>query len=62
MPAYYALVLGLEGVTILDGTTTEDHMKDDLEGIPRVASWAEGDGAATWASALAEFKQTIGEA
>jgi hypothetical protein len=56
------LVLGLEGVTILDGTTTEDHMKDDLEGIPRVASWAEGDGAATWASALAEFKQTIGEA
>ncbi|KAL2675015.1 hypothetical protein Neosp_011195 [[Neocosmospora] mangrovei] len=61
VPAYYALVLGLEGVTILDGTTTEGHMKDDLEGIPRVASWAEGEGAATWASALAEFKQIIGE-
>lgn len=61
VPAYYALVLGLEGVAILDGTTTEDHMKDDLDGITRVASWADGDGAATWASALAEFKQSIGE-
>ncbi|KAJ4271665.1 hypothetical protein NW762_000370 [Fusarium torreyae] len=59
--AYYALVLGLEGVTVLDGTTTESHMKDDLEGIEKIASWAETDGAAEWASALGEFKQSIGE-
>lgn len=59
--AYYALVLGLEGVTVLDGTTTESHMKDDLEGIQKVSSWAESDGATEWHSALKEFKQSIGE-
>ncbi|KAF4983127.1 hypothetical protein FZEAL_1394 [Fusarium zealandicum] len=59
--AYYALVLGLEGITVLDGTTTEGHMKGDLEGIERVGAWAESDGASEWASALAEFKKAIGE-
>ncbi|KAF4464705.1 D-xylose reductase IIIII [Fusarium albosuccineum] len=62
VPAYYALVLGLESVTVLDGTSTETHMKDDVEGTQKVASWAESDGASDWASALAEFKQAIGEA
>ncbi|KAJ3517538.1 hypothetical protein NM208_g14691 [Fusarium decemcellulare] len=62
VPAYYALVLGLESVTVLDGTSTETHMKDDVKGIQKVASWAESDGASDWASALAEFKQAIGEA
>ncbi|KAF4997353.1 hypothetical protein FGRMN_3938 [Fusarium graminum] len=60
--AYYALVLGLEGITVLDGTTTESHMKDDLEGIRRIASWVDSDGAGEWASALKEFKQSIKEA
>ncbi|KAH6900155.1 NADP-dependent oxidoreductase domain-containing protein [Thelonectria olida] len=59
--AYYALVLGLEGVTVLDGTTKEEHMKDDLEGIELVGAWAERDGAAVWTSALREFKGLIGE-
>ncbi|KAF5987118.1 d-xylose reductase protein [Fusarium bulbicola] len=59
--AYYSLVLGLEGVTVLDGTTTENHMKDDLEGIEKVATWAETDGTAEWNSALKQFKQSIGE-
>ncbi|KAH7155257.1 NADP-dependent oxidoreductase domain-containing protein [Dactylonectria estremocensis] len=59
--AYYALVLGLEGITILDGTTKVAHMKDDLEGIDAVGAWAGGDGAADWASALADFKELIGE-
>ncbi|KAK7402548.1 hypothetical protein QQX98_011719 [Neonectria punicea] len=59
--AYYALVLGLEGVTVLDGTTNEAHMKDDLEGVQNVGTWAEGDGAADWASALLSFKELIGE-
>ncbi|KAG8674365.1 hypothetical protein FPOAC2_00380 [Fusarium poae] len=57
--AYYALVLGLEGISILDGTSTESHMRDDLEGIEKVASWAEGSGADEWTSALTEFKQSI---
>ncbi|KAF7549432.1 hypothetical protein G7Z17_g6384 [Cylindrodendrum hubeiense] len=59
--AYYALVLGLEGITILDGTTNEAHMKDDLEGIDVVGAWAEGGGAADWASALTSFKELIGD-
>ncbi|CEI63957.1 hypothetical protein FVEN_g9247 [Fusarium venenatum] len=60
--AHYALILCLEGIAVLDGTTKESHMKDDLEGIEKVASWAEGSGADEWASALAEFKQSIGDA
>ncbi|KAM3430678.1 hypothetical protein MY4824_007557 [Beauveria thailandica] len=57
--AYYALVMGLEGITILDGTTKEAHMKEDLEGLERVGAWADGDGEATWKRALGEFKQLI---
>ncbi|KAF5023959.1 hypothetical protein F66182_3997 [Fusarium sp. NRRL 66182] len=59
--AYYALVMGLEGITVLDGTSTESHMKDDLEGIQKISSWADSDNAADWASALHEFKQIVGE-
>lgn len=59
--AFYSLVLGLGNITILDGTTQEVHMRDDLEGIEKVGMWAEGDGAASWDSALAEFKELIGQ-
>ncbi|KAH0494429.1 hypothetical protein TgHK011_001048 [Trichoderma gracile] len=59
--AFYSMVLGLEGTTILDGTTSEAHMKDDLEGIEVVGAWAEGEGASDWDSALKGFKQLIGE-
>jgi gamma-glutamyl:cysteine ligase YbdK (ATP-grasp superfamily) len=59
--AYYALVLGLDGVTVLDGTTQEKHMTDDLEGIEKVGVWAESSGAGKWAEALADFKRLISE-
>lgn len=59
--SYYSLVIGLEGVTILDGTTDEAHMKEDLEGIEKVGMWAEGEGQASWETALADFKHLIGE-
>lgn len=59
--AYYSMVLGLEELTILDGTTSEPHMKEDLEGIEAVGVWAEGEGASDWASALSNFKKLIGE-
>lgn len=59
--AYYALVLGLEGLAILDGTTNEQHMKDDLEGIRVVGTWAEGVGQEAWSSALGNFKELIKE-
>ncbi|KND94608.1 NAD(P)H-dependent D-xylose reductase [Tolypocladium ophioglossoides CBS 100239] len=60
--AYYALVLGLGNVTILDGTTDEDNMKEDLEGVEKVGLWAEGKGAADWEAALKGFKTMIGDA
>ncbi|KAK2589792.1 hypothetical protein QQS21_012527 [Conoideocrella luteorostrata] len=59
--AYYALVVGLEGLTVLDGTTKELHMREDLEGLEKVGVWAEGPGASDWASALAGFKELIGD-
>ena len=59
--AYFALVLGLDGVTVLDGTTQEKHMTDDLEGIEKVGVWAESSGAGKWAEALADFKRLISE-
>lgn len=60
-PAYYALVLGLEGITVLNGTTNEQHMQEDLEGIEKIGVWAEGDGKHVWESALAGFKSLIKE-
>ncbi|PNY28495.1 NAD(P)H-dependent D-xylose reductase [Tolypocladium capitatum] len=60
--AYYALVLGLGNVAILDGTTDERHMKEDLEGVEKVGLWAEGEGAADWEAALGSFKTMIGDA
>lgn len=59
--AYYALVLGLENVVILDGTTNTAHMRDDLEGIEKVGAWAETSGSGSWTQALKEFKGLIGE-
>lgn len=59
--AYYSLVLGLEGIAILDGTTNEEHMRDDLQGIKIVGTWAEGDGSQDWDSALLKFKKLIRE-
>lgn len=58
--AYYSLLLGLEGVTVLDGTTNEVHMRDDLEGIEKVGAWAEKEGG-SWAAALNAFRELIGE-
>lgn len=59
--ALYALVLGLDGTTILDGTTSSAHMKADLEGIEGIGRWAEGEGAGVWAEVLEEFKELINE-
>lgn len=59
--ALYALVIGLEGVTVLDGTTDAARMKSDLEGLEAVGKWAEGDGRETWEGYLAGFKKLVGE-
>jgi len=57
--AVYALVLGLKGLTILNGTTSEERMTGDLEGIEIVGKWAEGMG--EWGRILRQFKGLIGE-
>ncbi|KAI5927998.1 NADP-dependent oxidoreductase domain-containing protein [Camillea tinctor] len=60
--ALYALVLGLGGTTILDGTTNEAHMKDDLEIPGLVDSFSQSaDGQSTWSECLVDFKALIGE-
>ncbi|EFQ32211.1 aldo/keto reductase [Colletotrichum graminicola] len=59
--AMYALVLGLRGVSVLDGTTNEARMKEDLEGVEKVAAWAEGHGAGVWERSLAAFKSVLGD-
>jgi diketogulonate reductase-like aldo/keto reductase len=59
--AFYALVLGLQGITILDGTTNEQRMKDDLDGIVTIGRWAEGPGQEVWQRTLEMFKKAIGE-
>ena len=62
VPAFYSLVMGLEGVTVLDGTTDEAHMKEDLEGLESVSAWADGKGSSDWAGALTAFKALVGDA
>ncbi|KOS23260.1 NAD(P)H-dependent D-xylose reductase [Escovopsis weberi] len=59
--ACYSLVLGLEGISVLDGTTNEGHMREDLQGIDKVGNWAEGEGARDWDVTLEAFKSHIGE-
>ncbi|KAI1805745.1 Aldo/keto reductase [Daldinia bambusicola] len=60
--ALYALVLGLESISILDGTTNEEHMKADLNGINTVSEYARSDeGQHVWSNCLHNFKKQIGE-
>lgn len=59
--ALYVLVVGLEKVTVLDGTTNEARMVEDLEGLARVGRWAEGEGKEEWERILEVFKELIGE-
>ncbi|KAI0181365.1 Aldo/keto reductase [Hypoxylon sp. FL1284] len=60
--ALYALVLGLQGTAVLDGTTDETHMRDDLKGIETVNEYAQsGQGQADWSAMLQGFKKLIGE-
>lgn len=60
--AFYGLVLGLEGVSVLDGTTNEVRMREDLEGVEKVMAWAGGDGGEVWRESLAALKAVLGEA
>ncbi|KAL0940711.1 putative aldo/keto reductase [Colletotrichum truncatum] len=59
--ALYSLVLGLRGVSVLDGTTNETRMKGDLDGVERVTAWATGEGSKLWQESLGQFKVILGD-
>lgn len=58
--ATYALLLGFENFAVLDGTKSEEHMKEDLEGLELVGEWVDGEGKAIWVECLREFKGLMG--
>ncbi|KAI0391043.1 putative aldo-keto reductase [Xylariaceae sp. FL0594] len=60
--ALYALVLGLEGTTVLDGTTNESHMAEDLKVTEIVDGFAQSEeGKDVWRACLDGFKRRIGD-
>ncbi|KAI2631927.1 Aldo/keto reductase [Hypoxylon sp. NC1633] len=60
--ALYALVLGLGGTAVLDGTSNVTHMGDNLNGIETIEGYAQSEeGKAVWSECLEEFKKLIGE-
>ncbi|KAL1964365.1 hypothetical protein VTN77DRAFT_7050 [Rasamsonia byssochlamydoides] len=58
--ALYSLVLGLGNTTVLDGTTNEAHMVDDLAALETMKQFA-GDQPDQWQRLVGEFKQLIHE-
>ncbi|RDA94814.1 hypothetical protein CP533_4282 [Ophiocordyceps camponoti-saundersi (nom. inval.)] len=63
VPAYFSLVLGLGSIAILNGTTQENSMIGDLQGVEKVFAWAQGEeGSAIWQLAMVEFKSLVGDA
>jgi hypothetical protein len=59
--ALYALVLGLEGTSILNGTTNEERMINDLDGLETVGRLIEGEWKEKWTEWLIGFKKLIRE-
>jgi len=59
--ALYSLVLGLEGTSVLNGTTNEERMEGDLEGLRTVGIKIESEWKEQWDGWLGEFKDSIGE-
>ena len=53
--AMYCLVLGLENVVVLNGTTNAKHMVDDLSCIQKTRQWA-SENPKDWANYLDTFK------
>ncbi|KAH8697794.1 putative aldo-keto reductase [Talaromyces proteolyticus] len=59
-PALYALVLSLGKTSILDGTTKEQHMADDLAALSVVDEFA-AQHPGEWTAVVDGFKRLIGE-
>ena len=58
--AMYSLVLALDNVIILNGTTDAIHMMDDLSCVQRTRAWA-SEHPTDWAKYLERFKMLLGE-
>ncbi|ERF74712.1 hypothetical protein EPUS_00842 [Endocarpon pusillum Z07020] len=55
--ALYCLVLGLDGVVVLNGTTKAERMRADVDAINKWRSWwTEGENEQIWENILADFK------
>jgi diketogulonate reductase-like aldo/keto reductase len=59
--ALYCLVLGLEGITVLNGTTNEERMVRDLLTLEVVGELSQGEWKEEWEGWLSDFKRVIGE-
>ncbi|EEY21021.1 conserved hypothetical protein [Verticillium alfalfae VaMs.102] len=57
---FYGLVMAL-GACVLDGTTREEEMRADLEGVETLSRWADGDGRELWEVAVGAFKKKVGD-
>jgi diketogulonate reductase-like aldo/keto reductase len=57
----YAMVVGLGGISVLDGTTNEGRMEDDLDGLKIVEMWAGSEGKEEWSRLMKGFMEKIGE-
>lgn len=60
--ALYCLVLGLDNVVVLNGTTNAQRMRTDIDAINKLCTWsAETENKQVWGNALADFKNLIGD-
>ncbi|CRK14587.1 hypothetical protein BN1708_011174 [Verticillium longisporum] len=57
---FYGLVMAL-GACVLDGTTREEEMRADLEGVETLSRWADGHGRDLWEVAVRAFKKKVGD-
>lgn len=59
--AWYSLILAMN-IVILNGTTSEKHMREDLDAIGKVARWRGTDeGREVWERCFQGFKDLVGE-
>lgn len=58
--ALYSLVLGLGKLSVLNGTTNQQRMAEDLEGVQKVVEWAASE-AEVWQEIKAKFQALIDE-
>ncbi|KAH8656962.1 NADP-dependent oxidoreductase domain-containing protein [Tricladium varicosporioides] len=61
MVALYGLVMGLEGVSVLDGTTNETRMKGDLECLKILSGLIDGEWCDEWKSWMDAFRVLVGQ-